>query len=288
MKIPITLSLVKKDDLAYITNKPLHKITDSQIRWADGSETREVITNEYRSGFKILGIVSRYSTSNKVFEIMHPLGFRFQIYSDNFEDILLNCNIHKGEIMNEIRLGYYGSIKLVYKGSDFENEFLVEESDKKAMKTSKFNLKDLQVGKVYKIGHKSRYYGNVMKYIGKYRYIVFKRKNENDEIHIVIMFRHIFLSALINEEYYSPHSIYDSWEKPKVIRELNDDTYQFEESFNEKFGDIKNYLQEQTSDNLSSKYRTEYYMIENDDVMDMVRNKFADHPFYVDKTSKVK
>lgn len=55
--------------------------------------------NEPRTGFKILTSVSRYSTSNKLWRVLDPRGIQFEISTAAFEDIVLQCTIVKGEIL---------------------------------------------------------------------------------------------------------------------------------------------------------------------------------------------
>lgn len=55
--------------------------------------------NEPRAGFKILTSVSRYSTSNKLWRVLDPRGIQFEISTASFEDLVLQCTIVKGEIL---------------------------------------------------------------------------------------------------------------------------------------------------------------------------------------------
>lgn len=58
-----------------------------------------IVDNVAQTGFRILRSVSRYSTDNKLWRILDPRGFQLEIGTDNMEDILIEGEIHKGEIL---------------------------------------------------------------------------------------------------------------------------------------------------------------------------------------------
>lgn len=61
----------------------------------------EIIDNVPISGFKILGDVTRWSTSNKLFQIQDPRGFVVEVPSSNLTTLLLHTNIIKAEIQGD-------------------------------------------------------------------------------------------------------------------------------------------------------------------------------------------
>lgn len=56
-----------------------------------------IIDNIPRTGFKVASTVSRYSTSNKLWRIMDPLGFELEISTKNMEDLIMTGTINRGE-----------------------------------------------------------------------------------------------------------------------------------------------------------------------------------------------
>lgn len=60
-----------------------------------------IFDNVPRTGFKVLRSVSRYSTSNKVWRVLDPIGLEFEITTGCFEDIIMNATIINGEIQGE-------------------------------------------------------------------------------------------------------------------------------------------------------------------------------------------
>ena len=59
-----------------------------------------VLDNTPMAGFRVLTFVSRFSTSNKVWRIMDPRGYEFEISTASFEEIVMNSTIVRGEIMS--------------------------------------------------------------------------------------------------------------------------------------------------------------------------------------------
>jgi hypothetical protein len=58
-----------------------------------------VLDNTPMAGFRVLTFVSRCSTSNKVWRIMDPRGYEFEISTASFEEIVMNTTISCGEIL---------------------------------------------------------------------------------------------------------------------------------------------------------------------------------------------
>lgn len=61
----------------------------------------QVWKNVPMRGFKIVKSVSRWSTSNKLWRIMDPRGYQFEITTDCLENIILNSTIVNGTIESE-------------------------------------------------------------------------------------------------------------------------------------------------------------------------------------------
>ncbi len=67
----------------------------------DFKQDSRIIDNVPIRGFKLLEVVRRYSTSNKLFRVMDPRGFELEISADNLLDLALQCTIVKGDVIEE-------------------------------------------------------------------------------------------------------------------------------------------------------------------------------------------
>lgn len=95
------------DGKAYDWNVKRPEFTDDYGRYKltqiyDASPLKEslkpiIIENVPRNGFKVASTVSRYSTSNKLWRIMDPLGFELEISTANMEDLIMTGVINCGE-----------------------------------------------------------------------------------------------------------------------------------------------------------------------------------------------
>jgi hypothetical protein len=65
----------------------------------DINKTPRVIDNDPTSGFKFVGINSRYSTANKYWLVEDPRGFVIEVPTANAEDIVNTCKIEYGVII---------------------------------------------------------------------------------------------------------------------------------------------------------------------------------------------
>jgi len=61
--------------------------------------TPQVWDNDPLPGFKVDASTSRYTTHNKFWLIIDPRGFKFEVSTKNFEAIILNTTLERGEIM---------------------------------------------------------------------------------------------------------------------------------------------------------------------------------------------
>lgn len=87
------------------------------------------VDNTPRTGFRLITNVSRYSTSNVVWRIMHPEGFEFEITSDNMCDLLETNTIVEGEFQDE--LFFTHNRKLVNQKTKLFAEMIRQEEKKK-------------------------------------------------------------------------------------------------------------------------------------------------------------
>lgn len=78
------------------------KRKDNVDSWAGRGNIQPIrFKNIPTEGFKVVGFDSRYSTSNKVFEILDPRGFKLQIYVPEFAKLLMNATIVNGEFQGK-------------------------------------------------------------------------------------------------------------------------------------------------------------------------------------------
>lgn len=100
------------------------------------------IDNVPKTGFKLVTNVSRYSTSNVVWRILHPVGnFEFEISSDNMCDLLATNTIVQGEFQEE--LFFTSSRKLVSTKTKLFADMIQQEEKKNEEKEIQ---KTLEVG----------------------------------------------------------------------------------------------------------------------------------------------
>ena len=85
----------------YDTTKASKKRQETVDRWRQKDIEPRVLENKPTRGFKLLQVVSRHSTSNKLFRVVDPRGFELEISADNLLDIALASTIVKGEIIEE-------------------------------------------------------------------------------------------------------------------------------------------------------------------------------------------
>lgn len=81
------------------------RVTRENKRYAPVEKTFD---NEAISGFRIESHETRYVTSNVVWRIIDPRGFKCEIYSGNMEAIMLHGHIEKGEIKSRCIWGREG------------------------------------------------------------------------------------------------------------------------------------------------------------------------------------
>lgn len=117
------------------------------------------VTNEPRNGFTMEGKQRRYSTSNVVWDVSHPEGFRFQISSENFEHLFSTLTIKKGKIDKELFFVRRANENfLTFANSEFSKGALLEKEAGK-----KVSLRDISIGDIVKLqtGEDCTYMGAV-------------------------------------------------------------------------------------------------------------------------------
>ena len=102
----------------YGTTKAEQKRIDTVNRWSSKKEDSRVIDNKPTRGFKMLEVVSRYSTSNKLFRVLDPRGFELEISADNLLDLAMASTIVKGEIVEECVWAQHNGVYLMPTSSE--------------------------------------------------------------------------------------------------------------------------------------------------------------------------
>lgn len=102
----------------YGTTKAEQKRIDTVNRWANNKEDSRIIENKPTRGFKLLEVVSRYSTSNKLFRVVDPRGFELEISADNLLDLAMASTIVKGEIIEECIWAQHNGVYLMPTSSE--------------------------------------------------------------------------------------------------------------------------------------------------------------------------
>lgn len=115
----------------YDSTKAGQKRIESVNRWKDKDLEGRILDNIPTRGFKLLHVVSRYSTSNKVFRVLDPRGFELEISADNLLDIALSGTISNGELSGEYVWAQHNSVYLISVNHDIYKLYLKEKSGKK-------------------------------------------------------------------------------------------------------------------------------------------------------------
>jgi len=135
------------------------------------------ITNEPRTGFRIVDTTRRYRTNNVLFRVLHPeVGAEFEISAENLNDLHQQCIIEYGEIKTELLFVRNGqnNILVVKDSSEHKNALtaMKNEQDKKAA-IATINKKDIVVGSMLDIPYQGK-----VTYLGKHTVSYIKQKSE--------------------------------------------------------------------------------------------------------------
>lgn len=84
----------------------------------------EILQNTPQTGFKIIDVVSRYSTSNKFYRILDPRGFELEISAANLLELMFSSTIENGVIKSECVWGKQTSAALVPVNSEHYKDYL--------------------------------------------------------------------------------------------------------------------------------------------------------------------
>lgn len=111
------------------------KAEKNRMETVDGWRSKDIdpkiFDNVPTRGFKLLEVVSRYSTSNKLFRVQDPRGFELEISADNLLRLAIDGSIIRGEIVSECVWTSDGKIYLLPVDSE---EYKREQERKNAPK----------------------------------------------------------------------------------------------------------------------------------------------------------
>lgn len=125
--------------IPYNETKANKKRQETVNYWRDKDIEPRIMDNVPQRGFKLLEVVSRRSTSNKLFRVLDPRGFELEISADNLLDLARQSTIIKGEIIEEC----------IWAGSGSYLEPVSSDRYKFYMKQKKTGPEKIEVGKYY-------------------------------------------------------------------------------------------------------------------------------------------
>lgn len=146
--------------------------------WSHTKFQATTITNEPRTGFRIVDTARRSRTQNVLFRIIHPeVGAEFEITAENLNELHQQCIIEYGEIKTELLFLRDGTnnILVVKDSTEHKNALkMMEEVKAKKEAVSKISKKDIVPGTVLNI---PSFYGDVY-FMGKHKVSFITRVGE--------------------------------------------------------------------------------------------------------------
>lgn len=145
--------------------------------WSHDKFNATTITNEPRTGFRIVDTARRHRTQNVLFRIIHPeVGAEFEVTAENLNELHQQCIIEYGEIKTELLFVRNGTNNiLVVKDSPEHKKALEDMKEEKAKKESiaKIDKKKIVPGSIVDLPSD----GKVI-YLGKHTVSYIRRKDE--------------------------------------------------------------------------------------------------------------
>lgn len=135
--------------------------------WASKDMSSTEISNEPRTGFRLVDTSRRWNSNNVVFRVIHPeVGAEFEISAENLSNIMSNTDIIKGEIQDKLLLIREGSknILVIENSPEHKGSSEVDDNGKELfLKKDDYNIGDRVsvkgVGEVIYLGkNKVHYY----------------------------------------------------------------------------------------------------------------------------------
>ncbi|AUS02835.1 hypothetical protein NVP2275O_254 [Vibrio phage 2.275.O._10N.286.54.E11] len=127
-------------------------------KWSDDNLPKLEIENKSQKGFRVVDNVSRHSTSNVLWRVLHPRGFEIEISSGNFMHLIQECKIDEGEFENSLLFVRCGKENYL----TFEGSSVHAEAHAVADIDNKVPIKNVQIGDsiLLKDGTDAIYYGS--------------------------------------------------------------------------------------------------------------------------------
>ncbi len=150
---------------------------ESFDKWRDKDIPRMCYDNNPTTGFSVAGSVTRWSTSNKLIRVEDPRGFQFEIPVENFIDIIRECTIKQGIILDEMVIGWEDKVRLYKVGSDNYN-LGIDNFELKG--TANVSIKDIKIGSKIRLNN-----GKTVEYIGAWHSLV--EEGWRDETALVLL-----------------------------------------------------------------------------------------------------
>jgi hypothetical protein len=113
------------------------------------------------TGFRLVDWEKRWSTDNKVVRVVDPRGYELEIYIPNLMYLILNCNINKGLINEELVWLRDGAINRLYPSNSDEYRNAKAMFDKTKLSGGKIKEPRQEVGEVVRDS-----WGNELIYLG--------------------------------------------------------------------------------------------------------------------------
>lgn len=133
-----------QDNPEYDAEKNPYVRRQIYVHTGTDTSTYETFDNVPVEGFILSHSVSRWSTSNKWFEITDPRGFRIQIAADNLVQVLQHGAIRKGKFTGKYVYGREGANNVLLPiNSEIYKQAFEHTGDLKAPRVS---LRDLDIG----------------------------------------------------------------------------------------------------------------------------------------------
>lgn len=193
-----------------------------------------IVNNEFVEGFKIEKSVSRYSTSNKWFNVRDPRGFTLQISADNLVEIIHEGKIDRGTLVGKYVWGRSNSnVWLMPESHDFFHQTLDKNVQVGDLITGKNFEESIYMGKKYHlyVTHKKLYLQNDGTWTSQYGYYTNKLTSKSvftlfiDEKPIEYAFKRTFYQNGLtyqNKNYIDTHILMRKIKDYKIVGKSND------------------------------------------------------------------
>jgi hypothetical protein len=144
------------------TNQIHHK--SSMDKWGDKNMLRFSYINEPTTGFRVVGFVSRWSTSNKFIRIEDPRGFQFEVSIDNFVDLLRETTVVNAIIQDKVVYGWDDAGISLYKENS--KKYLEGKENFEDITSPTVSMRSINIGNIIKLKN-----GKTVQYCGSWYYI---------------------------------------------------------------------------------------------------------------------